>query len=188
MEKYKNAAAGLNTMFVAEIGAIICSVVMLIPVVGTIVGGIGNLVFSVLLLVGLNCAGKDIAGCKTAFTLSIVNIVLSLLAVILSRIAALNSLISIASSVISFLIIYYVCSSVAEALCEVGEKEIAESGEKVYKINFFCYVASIVIGILAWIPFLAAIAGILAMVVGVALIVAGVLYLVFLYKSSKALA
>lgn len=61
-------------MFIAEIGIIICTVLAIIPIVN-ILAAIGAIVFMVISLVGLNAAGKDIAGCKTAFVVAIINMI-----------------------------------------------------------------------------------------------------------------
>ena len=75
MQTYENAASGLKKMFIAEIGAIICAVVAIIPILGII--GVARLpcLFGYFLDLGLNNAGKghrrDV---KTAFTLTIVQL------------------------------------------------------------------------------------------------------------------
>lgn len=187
MNKYQNAGAGLKMMFIAAIGAIICSVVMIIPILGTIVGGIGALVFAIISLVGLNKAGADIDGCKKAFMLSIVKIVLNVLIAFLGKVLVLGTILTLLGYVVDFLIVYLVCTSVAAVMREIGQDSVASNGETVYKINLVCYAVSIVGGILALIPALAIIVGIVSVVVGIAAIVAEILYMIFLYKSSKAL-
>lgn len=186
MENYQNTGSGLKKMFIAEIGAIICAVVMLIPVLGTIVGGIGAIVFAVISMVGLYSAGKDIEGCKKAFTLTIVNIVLSILGTLLSSVAVLSMIISLASTVVSFLIVYLVCTSVGEVLKVNNYADVAGKGELVWKINLVCSAVSIVVTILAEIPVLAILAGVVSMIAGIAALVAGILYMIFLYKSYQA--
>lgn len=185
MEKYQNAASGLKLMFIAQIGTIVCSVVSVIPIVG-IIGSIGALVFLVLNLIGLFGAGKDIAGCKTAFMLSIVNLVLSLLGMIPVKI--LQTILGLAGYVVSFLIVYLVCTAVGEVMKELGAADIASTGGMVWKINLACYAALFVISILALIPFINIIAGLLGIVVAIVQLVALILYMIFLYKSSNKLA
>ncbi len=184
MEKYQNAASGLKMLFIAQIGAIVCTVLAIIPFVN-ILAGIGAIVFLVLNLVGMYRAGKDIEGCNKAFILSVVSLILSILKLI--PVSILQLLINLASSVISFLIVYLVCTSVAEVMKEFGAEDIASTGNTVWKINLICYAAAIVISILSLIPLIKVIAGVLNIVVLIVELVAGVMYIMFLYKSSQKL-
>lgn len=184
MQSYQNASAGLKKMFVAQIGTIICTIIMVIPIVGTIIGGIGAFVFAIYSIVGMNQAGQDIPDCKKALILTIVNIVVS----ILGNVPGLGTLMSIVGDVVSFLIVFFVCSSVAKVLREIGAAEVAGKGELVWKINFVCDVASIVITILMLIPFINILAAVLSVALAIVAIVAGIIYLVFLYQSYNALA
>lgn len=59
MYGYENAASGLKKMFTAQVGGIICVVLMMIPFIG-VIGLIGVFVFGIMSLIGLNSAGKDI--------------------------------------------------------------------------------------------------------------------------------
>lgn len=185
MEKYQNAASGLKLLFIAQIGAIACRVLSVIPVIG-LVAGIGAIVFLVLNLMGLFRTGKDIEGCQKAFTLSIVSLILSILNLI--PVAILRLLVGLASYVVSFLIVYLVCTSVGEVMKELGSEDVASTGGMVWKINLVCYAALIVISILSLIPIINIIAGLLGIVVTIVSLVALVLYMIFLYKSSQKLA
>lgn len=185
MEKYQNAASGLKLLFIAQIGTIICSVVSVIPVIG-IIGSIGALVFLVLNLVGLFRAGQDIAGCKTAFTLSIVNLIISLLGLI--PVSLLQTILGLAGYVVSFLIVYQVCTSVAEVMKEMGAEDTASTGGMVWKINLVCYAAMFVISILSLIPIINIIAALLSFVVAIVSLVPLILYMIFLNKSANKLA
>lgn len=184
MEKYQNAASGLKMLFIAQIGAIICTVFAFIPLVN-ILAGIGAIVFLVLNLMSLYRAGKDIEGCSKAFILAVVSLVLSILKLI--PVSILQLLISLASSVISFLIVYLVCTSVAEVMKELGSEDIASTGNTVWKINLICYAAALVISILSLIPFVKALVGVFNIVVVIVNIVAMVMYIMFIYKSSQKL-
>lgn len=187
MNKYQNAASGLKMMFIASIGAIICAVVAVIPLIG-IIGGIGALVFGIMSLLGLNKAGRDIEGCKKAFMLTLIQIVLNVLSTFLGAVPVVGLILSLATYVVSFLIVYFVCTSVAAVMREIGQDSIASTGETVYKINLVCYAVMIIAVILAMIPALLVIAGIVSIVVSIASVVAEILYMIFLYKSSNALA
>lgn len=185
MNNYPNVGGGLKKMFIAQIGALICVVLAVIPFIN-IIAAIGAIVFAIISMVGLYGAGKDIEGCKLAFTITIINIVLSIVASFFSGSTFFSLIFSIAEEVCSFLVVYFVCTSVGTALKEIGAADVAAKGETIWKINFVCYAASIVISILALIPFLSVIAGIVSIIVGIISIVAGVLYMIFLYKSYQA--
>lgn len=185
MGNLQNAGAGLKKMFIASIGAIICTVLVIIPIVN-IFAGIGALVFGVLSLVGLYGAGKDIEGCKTAFTLTIINMVLSIVSALVGT-GFLGAIFSVAGYVLSFLVSYFVCTSVSEVMRQIGAVDVASKGELVWKINAVCYAVLIVIAILSRIPGVALIASVAAIGVTIASLVASIFYMIFLNKSSKAL-
>lgn len=186
MNQYSNAGAGLKKMFIAQIGAIVCTILAVIPVIG-LIGGIGALVFAIISLVGLYGAGKDIAGCKKAFILTIINIVVSIVAGLFGSSAIMSALFGVVDSVLSFLVVYFVCNSVAEVLTQIGAADVAATGVTVWKVNLGCYIATIVIAILAVVPLLNVIAAIAGFVVLIVSIVAAILYMMFLNKSYQAL-
>lgn len=185
MGNLQNAGAGLKKMFIASVGAIICAVLVIIPVIN-ILAGIGAIVFGVLSLVGLYGAGKDIEGCKTAFTLTIVNLVISIVGALFGN-GFLGTIFSVAGYVLSFLICYFVCTSVSTVMNQIGASDVAGKGELVWKINAVCYAILIVIAILSKIPVLSLIASVASVGVMIASLVASVFYMIFLNKSSKAL-
>lgn len=186
MGTYQNAGPGLKKMFIAEVGAIICTVLMLIPIVN-IIAAIGALVFMIISLVGLNAAGQDIEGCKKAFMFTIVNLLVSVLSSFLGSIAVIGTILTIAQSILSLLVTYYVCTSVSEVMNTIGHADVAQQGNLVWKINLVCYAVDIVLTVLALIPVLNVLAGIAGYVIGIVSLVAGILYMIFLNKSYKAL-
>lgn len=183
--QYHNAGSGLNKLFIAQIGTVISSVLLLIPLIN-LIALIAILGFLVLSLIGLNEAGRDIGGCKTAFQLTVAELMLNILSGLLGD-GILETLVSAASSVAGFLALYFVCSSVAEVLRTLSYNDIASRGELVWKINLACYAVEIIMSFLSLVPhlnILAAPAGIMTSVVSV---IAGILYIMFLYKSANAL-
>ncbi len=150
----------------------IASILTLIP--------IANIVGFILNLLALYGASKLQKGYHTAFTLSIVGIVVSVISAF-SR-GALGTIISIISTVVSLGILYFVITTTNSLL---GDNELVVKGEKIWKINLICTIAAVVLSLLSFIPVLA---GLLAVVVAIVEIVAMILYLIYLYKSSKALA
>ncbi len=185
MGTYHYAGPGLKKMFIAAVGAIVCAVFMIIPIIN-IVAGIAAIVFSVISVIGLHEAGKEIEGCKTAFTITIISIVVGFFAGLLEDVAIIGALFEIASSVCSLLITYYVCTSVAAELRGIGANDVADSGEKVWKLNAGCYIVSIVVVILSIIPLINILAGVLGIIVAIVSLVAMVIYMIFLNKSYQA--
>lgn len=184
MQNLQEAKAGLKKVFIAQIGAIACVILALIPLVG-LVAGLAAWVFIILNLLGLNQTGKDIEGCKTAFMLSIAYLVVSVLKTFLST-GILGTILAVASTVLNLAVIYFVCTSVSEVMTKNGAANIAQLGHIVWLINLICCAASVVITILALIPVLNVIAGIASILVVIANLVGLVLYIMFLYKSSEA--
>ena len=185
MQDLQNAGSGLKKMFIASVGAVVCTVLLIIPIVN-ILAMFGALIFSIISLVGLNEAGKDIEGCKTAFLLTIVNVVINILKNIFGS-GFLGVLLAIAGYIVGFLIVYFVCKSVADVL-EQSDPDVAKTGHMVWKINLVCYAAALVIAVLALIPVLNILAAAASIIIAIVALVASILYMIFLYKSSNALA
>lgn len=187
MNQYAVAGQGLKKMFIAAVGALVCSVVALIPLIG-VIAGIGSLVFLVISLVGLYEAGKQIEGCKKAFTLQIIVLICSVLLAIIGLVPFLGTLVAailgIGVSVISFLAVYSICTSVAAVLSQVGDADAAKAGELAWKIQLACTIVSIVATLLGWIPVISSLVGLVSTIVG---IVGSVFYIIFLSKSSNRL-
>lgn len=186
MGNLQNAGAGLKKMFIASVGAVVCTVLAIIPIVN-ILAAIGAIVFMVMSMIGLYQAGKDIEGCKTAFTLTIVNLILSIVGALFKN-GFMGTIITIAGYVLSFMVTYLVCTSVAGVLKQIGAISAAQKGETAWKVNAVCYVILILVSIVAWIPILGWLTGILGGIAVLVLsLIAGILYMMFLSQSSKAL-
>lgn len=187
MQNLQEAKAGLKKLFIAQIGAVICSVLGQLPVI-SLVAGLAAWVFIVLTLLGFWQAGKDIEGCKTAFTLTIVNLVVSLLSVIFSKSVLFGTILSLAITVINLAVTYFVCTSVSDVMTKNGSADVAKLGHTVWIINLVCALVTVVLVLLAFIPLLGAVlAAVGGILTAIASLVGGVLYIIFLYKSSQAL-
>ena len=173
--KDMTVSKALLWIFVAEILSIIG---------GFVLGGILGIVAFVLNLLALYGAGKLDKGYNTAFVLSIAGIVLSVLSLINSTV--LNTIISVVSTVVNLAILYFVITTTCKLLEGNGNADVAAKGVTVWKINLICAVASVVLTLLGLISLV--LAGIMAIIVGIVALVGGILYMVFLWKSHKALA
>ena len=187
---YPNAAKGLKMMFWAEIAAIIAAVFAIIPLIG-VIGSLAAIACSVISILGVYTAGKDDEGYKKAFTFTIISLVGAVVGACLGFIPVvgtiLASLISIACSILDLLVTYYVITTSANILRGIGANEIADKGMNVWKMVMFCTIAGVIISLLALIPIVNIIAGVLAIVVAIVELIANILYLMFLFKSYKAL-
>ena len=75
---YPNAAAGLKTMYQAKLVGLISIVPVFFPII-QVFAAAALLVADILTLIGLYQCRKDDSGCRTAFTLVIVQLVTNLL-------------------------------------------------------------------------------------------------------------
>ena len=109
---HENARAGFGKLFTAQILGIIaafCSLLTLIPVVGTIIAGaaiaILGLIGYIMTLVGLNQAGKDEELVKSAFTLAIIGLILGIVGPIVGSLAGVTwvtSIVNLLTTIINF--------------------------------------------------------------------------------------
>ncbi len=186
MGNVQNAGAGLKKMFIASVGSLICLVLLIIPLVN-ILAAIAVFVFMIMSMIGLYQAGQEIEGCKTAFILTIVNLVVSLAGSFIKN-DIMHVVILIAGYVIDFMVIYLVCTSVGGVLNSIGAIEITQKGEVAWKISAVCYVLLGLIAIAMMTPVFGFLAGIIGSIVVLVLsLVAEVCYMIFLSKSSQAL-
>lgn len=186
MGNYENAGAGIKKMWIASLGSLICAVLMIIPVVG-ILAAIAALVFMVMSMIGLNQAGKDIDGCRTAFMLTIVNIIVSVVGALFQS-GAMHVIIQIAGYVISFMVTYLVCTSVGVVMDRVGAADASHSGEIAWKISAVCYGLLILIVIVMMFPVFGILAGLVGAIIAlIPSILAAVFYMLFLGKCNRAL-
>lgn len=183
MNNYENAGSGLKKLYIAEIGVLVCTVLAFIPIIN-ILAGIGMLVFAIMSLVGLFQAGKDISGCMTAFVLTLVSGVCNVLK---SIGGSVGTVASIVGPILSFLVMYFVCTSVAEVMNNIQQPDIAQKGQTVWKISLGCTIASVVILLLAFIPAFSGLATIGTIIVAIISIINIVLFMMFLGNSSAAL-
>ncbi len=182
MDGYPQAAKGLGKMFLAEI-------LMMVGVL-TILLGIGvifSLVGQVVYLMGLYQARQDNPLYGSAFSLTIVGLVVRFLTGLLGW-SLLGSLLDLLASILSFGVLYLICSATGMLLASLGQGGLARLGHTVWTVNLACTLVGMALSLLVIFPVIN-----LLMIPGVVLIalaelVGGVLFLIFLYKASKALA
>lgn len=173
MTDYTPVGKGLSKLFIAEILAILSFIPLL--------GGILAIIALVLMLIGLNEASQAADGYRTAFTLSIASIVVEILGLFIP-------FMSLVGSILSFAVTYVVCTTTADILDWAGDPATAAKGRFVWKLYVVCTIIIVVCGVVAMIPGLAVLAGLVLIPTVIASIVAGVQYLIFLYRASNFLA
>lgn len=179
-EDYAIAGKGLRTLFWGQIVAIASLALSLIPLLGFV-----SLVGLVLALVGLNTAGSAHPGYKNALYMTVGNIILGILKIFTP--AALGGILNVISSILSFLAVYYVCTASSMLLTAQGNETQASRGDLIWKLNALCTVVTIACSILVYVPFVGMLAGLVAIISAVVGLVAGILYLMFLYNASSSL-
>lgn len=185
METYLDAGAGLKKMFIASIGIVICTVLLIVPGIN-LVAAVATIVLGILSLVGLYQAGKDIEGCKKAFMLTIAKLVLSGLGNVAQSIM-MTLIVSLATYIVDVLVVYLVCTSVSEITEKLGQSSVADKGRLTWKLYLGCYIAVIVLAVLMVIPSLLGVALVAGLATTLFSVVAMILYTIFLYQSSNAL-
>lgn len=193
---HENARNGIGKVFTSEIIAIIaevCAVFMIVPIVGTIIGGLGFSILTVIaviiMMVGLNKAGKDNERIKKAFNLSIIQLVVTLVFSGLALVPSLQSWIGSAGSVIASIIgliitynILYGCAELNPAL-----KGKADSTWKLYMIVIIIDVIILIVDSIINIAGLGLTSSILVIVLTIAdAIISIIAYIFFLSFLAKA--
>ena len=172
----------MRKMFIAQVGMIVCSVLAVVPLV-SILATIGVIVFAVLSLVGLYKAGKEIKSCKAAFILTILGLVIGML----NFEGTMGLAINIVGEVVDLAVIYLVCTSVAKVMREIPADKVANKGILVWRINLGCTLASILFGILVYVPSASVFAWVAVIVVYIITLVGSILYMLFLKDSAAEL-
>lgn len=156
------------------VGEIIC-IFSFLPLLGALLAIIGTIVE----LVGLHKAGGAEDGYRTAFTMSVVIIVLSFVGLIVPFVSVINS-------VLSMVVLYIVCNTTADLL-DHYDYETAQRGRIVWKLCLGCTIVIVICAVLAFIPLINILAAIAAVVTAIVALVSSILYLIFLYRASDSL-
>lgn len=173
MSDRETVSRGLDLMFAAEIAALFA----LIPVLG-VVAAIASLVMGIMGLV--KCA-KVNTGYLTTLFAHVVGMACA--------IVPLNPITGLVSTVCAFISAYFVCTATDEVIVAEGLYQSQRlKGSTVWKLHLGCDLALLACTLLAYSPLLNILAGIGAIGVLIATLAADILYVVFLYRSSKLLA
>jgi hypothetical protein len=172
---YVPAGRGLYLVFWGQIVGLFAGFPLL--------GGIAYLASLALTVYGLYLAANSDGGYQTAMYLAVAGIVLGVLDLFWGG-GALGNFVGIAQDIVGLMQVYFICGTTAQMLHEIGEHSEADRGNLVWRINLICYLVAIGMSMLVF--FLAPLAWVLAICTMAALLVAGVLFLFFLWNSQKA--
>ncbi|WP_455721675.1 hypothetical protein [Agathobacter sp.] len=187
MNTYGNASEGLRKMFIAQVCLIICSVLSVIPIIN-LLASVASVVLSIIYLVGLYNAGKDINGCANAFVLSIISLVCNVISSLTSFAVLFSMLFSVAAAVLTFMVAYQVCTSVSEAVGSRGHSDIANLGKSTWIVFLIGSILNVVVAIVAVvIPFADVVIVGMSVVSTMVQIIVQLFYATFLSRSSAAL-
>lgn len=151
------------------------------------------LVGLVLLLAGLACeiygyvvAAKSDTGYMNAVFCMAGSLAALFLGAFIGKGSVLGSLMAVAASILSLAGVYFMCQTTGRLL-EANYPELAFRSAMLWKLYLACTVVGVVCSVLGVIPLIGILAKLLGWVVSLAMVVADVLYLIFLYQAQKAL-
>lgn len=178
---------GLKLLFISQI----LSVVTNFLGDGLLFGATG-IAAVIVALAGLNTAAPAHPKFRAAFRLNIVMIVLYVVTGVLTVLpTAGQTVLLIAVTILTTALgawnVYLICTAAGEFLILSGYATLAAKGVTVWKLFLVTSAAMIVFMLLALVPILLVIAGILVIGTAVATLVGGILYMVFLYNTYHAL-
>lgn len=127
---------------------IICSVLSVIPIIN-LLATVASVVLSIIYLVGLYNAGKDINGCANAFVLSIISLVCNIISSLTSFNVLFAMLFSFAAAVLTFMVTYQVCTSVSDVVGSRGHSDIASLGKSTWIVFLIGSILNVVVAIVA---------------------------------------
>lgn len=127
---------------------IICSVLSVIPIIN-LLATVASIVLSIIYLVGLYNAGKDINGCANAFVLSIISLVCNIISSLTSFNVLFAMLFSVAAADLTFMVTYQVCTSVSDVVGSRGHNDIASLGKSTWIVFLIGSILNVVVAIVA---------------------------------------
>lgn len=175
MNIYATAGLGLSYLFWGKI----ITLFGVLPLVGVVALIIGTIV-SLYGLYTMSKAGDD-------YTLALVLTVVGMVFNIFSPEGGiLGFLCETAITLMNVAVFYLICSKTGQLLCGVDNATAAQ-GEAIWKAILVCAAIQIVCDILMCVPIVSILALVISAVAILAQAVVSILYLVFLWKSQKAL-
>ena len=95
-------------------------------------------------------------------------------------------MLGMANTILSFLSVFYICKATAGILWGVDQTLVSRAG-LIWKLYGLCMVISLICELLMYIPIINILASIVTFIIAIVQLVAGILYLIFLWQSQKVL-
>lgn len=173
----QQASKGLRYIFIGQI----VTLFSIIPLLG-VIAAIAGLAIS---LIGYYTLSQTKTDYKPTFMLAILNLVLSIINAFTGS-GILNQLITIALKIISLAIVYYLCTTTAALLRGIND-QLAARGRTIWSLYLICTIIQIGCTLLMYIPIINILAGIAIFLNAIVQLIASILYIIFVYRSSVAL-
>lgn len=182
MNQYPNAAAGLRLMFVGQMLVIVGVLLAWVPFVGALL----IIASPVVEIIGVYKAGNDDENYRGALVFAVLVLAVNLISGLFGE-GLLSSLLDVASEVLSLLVVFTVCNTTSNLLHSIGQEALSQRGGTVVKIYTACTAISIVCRVLGIIPIINIAAAVVNGIAGLVAVAGYIMYLLFLYSSSKVL-
>lgn len=184
MENLSNLESGMNKAYRAVRGMLICLLLTWVPSL-KLFAALGILAFFVFHIIGLYEAGKDIEGCRKAFILSVVSVIMAILSV--SPLGIIRIFATLVRCGTEFLAVYLVCTSVSEVTDRIGAADVRREGVMSWQVNAVCYGLTALCSLLGGILYMGAFAMLTTIAIMLIPLVAKVFYMLFLRACDQAL-
>lgn len=179
---YRRAAEGLRLVFIGQLLILVGLVLIWVPLLGSLLAIAGM----VAEIVGLYQAGDDDKGYHTAMIFVIIGLVVNLLSGFITW-SIVGSLLGAVGELMSLMGTIQVCTTTSLLLHAAGNEQLSRRGNTVMKLYVACTLVSVMCGVLSVVPIIGALAKLVNLVSDIVQAVGYVLFLLFLYNSSKAL-
>lgn len=142
MSKYPNAGEGLHKLYISMIGMLVCIVFNIVPVIGFL-GSIGVIAFSIVYLMGCYQMAKDITGCRIAFILQIVSIIIAILNLFDILGGIVGVIVNLINGLMPIIVMAFVCFSVSKIMRENGVTDVAKQGVRAWIVYLVCVIVGV---------------------------------------------
>ncbi len=180
--RYPNASGGLRLMFIGQMLMIVGVLLVWVPFVGALL----VIASPVAEIVGVYKAGNDDENYRGALVFAALILVVNLISGFFGA-GLLGFLLGVASEILSLLVVFTVCNTTSNLLHSIGQEALSQRGGTVIKIYAACTAVSIVCQVLGIIPIINIAAAVVNAVAGLVAVAGYIMYLLFLYSSSKVL-
>lgn len=173
----REVSKGLYYLFAGEI----ISLFSFIPLIGVVVSLVGY----AIMVYGLYLLMNQHPDYKNAFIIEIAAMVVSILEAIFSE-NAFGTFLNFVTIVLSFLLVFFICRGTAAMLDGISTELVARA-QLIWKAYLVCTAVLLVAAVLLMIPILNLLGVVLAFIFVIVQLIAGIFFLIFIYKSYKVL-